>query len=88
MPLANIEWFASHSDMTFLLPFVISHHDPNTSYWPPVQEQGMQALPVLLKAHEERVSVSMALFPFHALSSRCWQFAPFDPLTRLPVVIH
>ncbi|KAI6046414.1 hypothetical protein EDC04DRAFT_2558078 [Pisolithus marmoratus] len=69
---ANIEWFTSHSDMSFLLPFVISHHDPSTSsYWPPVQEQVIQALPTLLKEHEE-----------------CWQFAPFDPLTRLPVVIH
>ncbi|KAI6098792.1 hypothetical protein EV401DRAFT_2278615 [Pisolithus croceorrhizus] len=69
---ANIEWLTLHSDMSFLLPFVISHHDPSTSsYWPPVQEQGIQALPTLLKAHEG-----------------CWQFAPFDPLTRLPVVMH
>ncbi|KIJ65771.1 hypothetical protein HYDPIDRAFT_109780 [Hydnomerulius pinastri MD-312] len=65
----NVEWFASQSDISFLLPFVISHHDPSTSpYWPTVHEQGTEALPSLLKQHQE-----------------CWQFAPLDPLTRLPV---
>lgn len=68
----NVEWFASNSDISFLLPFVISHHDPSTSsYWPPIRKEGIEALPVLLKAHED-----------------CWQFAPFDPLTKLPTVVH
>ena len=72
--VANVEWFASNSDISFLLPcapsvcpdiealtiisdrFVISHHDPSTSsYWPPIRKEGIEALPVLLKAHEEYV---------------------------------
>lgn len=72
--VANVEWFASNSDISFLLPcallvypdikaltiisnrFVISHHDPSTSsYWPPIRNEGIEALPALLKAHEEYV---------------------------------
>ncbi|EGO00868.1 hypothetical protein SERLA73DRAFT_159508 [Serpula lacrymans var. lacrymans S7.3] len=63
---ANMEWFASHSDITFLLPFVISHHDTSTSpHWPTITEQGAAALPSLIKEH-----------------AGCWEFAPIDPLTK------
>ncbi|KAH7907881.1 hypothetical protein BJ138DRAFT_1158960 [Hygrophoropsis aurantiaca] len=62
----NVEWFAAKSDITFLLPFVISHHDSSTSrHWPPIHDQGLQALPNLVQEH-----------------AGCWRFAPVDPLTR------
>ncbi|KAH7921286.1 hypothetical protein BV22DRAFT_1038858 [Leucogyrophana mollusca] len=62
----NVEWFASNSDTSFLLPFVISHHDSNTSpHWPTIHEQGLKALPTLMREH-----------------AGCWQFAPIDPMTK------
>ncbi|KAJ8591599.1 hypothetical protein M405DRAFT_814116 [Rhizopogon salebrosus TDB-379] len=55
-----------HSDMTFLLPFVLSHHDHATStYWPNIHKDGIAMLPTLILGHPG-----------------CWQFAPFNPLTR------
>ncbi|TFK44464.1 hypothetical protein BDQ12DRAFT_18561 [Crucibulum laeve] len=62
----NVIWLVTHSDMTILLPFILSHHDSKTSaHWPSVTEEGMAAMPELLKVHEG-----------------CWKFAPFDPITK------
>ncbi|KIY54007.1 hypothetical protein FISHEDRAFT_32358, partial [Fistulina hepatica ATCC 64428] len=62
----NLDWFASQNDVTFLLPYVIAHHDPAvTPSWPPMKSEATAALPEFVKQHEES-----------------WQFAPYHPLTR------
>ncbi|KAF9467378.1 hypothetical protein BDZ94DRAFT_1382522 [Collybia nuda] len=62
----NLQWLASHSDITYLLPFVLSHHDVRTSsYWPSVSPEGLEMVPELVMVHAE-----------------CWEFAPIDPVTR------
>ncbi|KAG1740771.1 uncharacterized protein EDB91DRAFT_1081859 [Suillus paluster] len=57
---------SERSDITFLLPFVVSHHDHTTStHWPKIPEDGIETLPTLILSHPG-----------------CWQFAPFNPITR------
>ncbi|OJA12853.1 hypothetical protein AZE42_02430 [Rhizopogon vesiculosus] len=57
---------SERSDLTFLLPFVLSHHDRTTSaHWPNIHKDGIEMLPTLILSH-----------------SGYWQFAPFNPLTR------
>ncbi|TFY78576.1 hypothetical protein EWM64_g5442 [Hericium alpestre] len=65
MMQANIEWFASQSDIVFLIPFLLSHHDRATStHWPPITSEGRAALPGLVQQY-----------------ARCWEMAPFDCVT-------
>ncbi|KAJ3500350.1 hypothetical protein NLJ89_g9839 [Agrocybe chaxingu] len=62
----NMIWLASNSDVTVLLPFCMSHHDPKTSkHWPPVSEEAIKAMPGLVNAHPA-----------------IWKLAPFDPITK------
>ncbi|KAF8070374.1 hypothetical protein FPV67DRAFT_1016960 [Lyophyllum atratum] len=62
----NLIWLASHSDMSLLLPFVLSHHDPATSeHWPNVAPEGLGLVPDFV--HKDLA---------------CWGFAPIDPITR------
>ncbi|KAG2153420.1 hypothetical protein DEU56DRAFT_775420 [Suillus clintonianus] len=57
---------SERSDMTFLLPFVLSHHDRTTStHWPRIPEGCSEMLTTLILNHPG-----------------CWQFAPFNPLTH------
>ncbi|EIM79991.1 uncharacterized protein STEHIDRAFT_163245 [Stereum hirsutum FP-91666 SS1] len=49
---ANVEWFAGHNDLPFLIPFLQAHHDIETSsHWPPITEEGRQVLPVLAEQY-------------------------------------
>ncbi|CAA7259147.1 unnamed protein product [Cyclocybe aegerita] len=62
----NMIWLASNSDVTILLPFCMSHHDPKTSkHWPPVSEEAIKAMPGLVNTHPT-----------------IWKLAPFDPITK------
>ncbi|KZT23597.1 hypothetical protein NEOLEDRAFT_1069281 [Neolentinus lepideus HHB14362 ss-1] len=66
----SIDWFAENTDVAFMAPFVLTHHDPATSrYWPPITPDGQSKLPAVLKVHEG-----------------VWQFAPFDAVTREQIV--
>jgi len=57
----NIQWLAGNSDISVLLPFVVSHHDPITSkYWPALTPEGQAGLSDIAQLHSE-----------------CWAFAPF-----------
>lgn len=63
---SSVNRVGERSDMTFLLPFVVSHHDHTTStHWPKIPEDGIEAFPTLILSHPG-----------------CWQFAPFNPITR------
>ncbi|ETW80240.1 hypothetical protein HETIRDRAFT_147785 [Heterobasidion irregulare TC 32-1] len=62
---ANVERFASQNDITFLVPFLFSHHDRSKSpNWPPTTPEGREALPLLAEHH-----------------AGCWRLAPFSVLT-------
>ncbi|KDR75283.1 hypothetical protein GALMADRAFT_140808 [Galerina marginata CBS 339.88] len=62
----NIIWLGTNGNVSVLLPFCVSHHDPKTSkHWPPVTHDALQAIPGLLEAHPQ-----------------LWKFAPFDAITR------
>jgi len=66
MTTGNLNWLASHSDMSVLLPFVLSHHDPATSaHWPSVAPEGLKLVP-----------------DFVNKDPMCWKFAPVDPVTQ------
>lgn len=63
---ASVGRISERSDMTFLLPFVVSHHDRTTStHWPKIPEGFLEEFPTLILNHPG-----------------CWQFAPYDPLTH------
>ncbi|KAJ2916309.1 hypothetical protein MD484_g4108, partial [Candolleomyces efflorescens] len=63
----HILWLSSNSDLTVLLPFCTSHHDPSTSkFWPVITEEGLAALPGLAEQHASQ-----------------WALAPFDPVKRV-----
>ncbi|KAJ2931298.1 hypothetical protein H1R20_g5828, partial [Candolleomyces eurysporus] len=63
----HILWLSSNSDVTILLPFCTSHHDPLTSnFWPIITEEGLAALPELAEQHSSQ-----------------WALAPFDPVKRV-----
>ncbi|KAG1871837.1 hypothetical protein DFJ58DRAFT_741976 [Suillus subalutaceus] len=63
---ASVSRISERSDMTFLLPFVVSHHDRTTStHWPKVPEGCIEMFPTLILNHPG-----------------CWQFAPYNPLTN------
>lgn len=54
------------TDMSVLLPFVLSHHDPATSaHWPSVAPEGLKLVP-----------------DFVNKDPMCWNFAPLDPITK------
>ncbi|KAI0295867.1 hypothetical protein B0F90DRAFT_1136260 [Multifurca ochricompacta] len=57
-----IECYVHESDVAFLVPFIHSHHDNETSlYWPTVSPEGRIMLPCLAKTY-----------------ARSWELAPFD----------
>jgi hypothetical protein len=63
---ASVGRISEHSDMTFLLPFIVSHHDRTTStHWPKIPEGCVDMFPTLILNHPG-----------------CWQFAPYNPLTN------
>lgn len=63
---ASVSRLSERSDITFLFPFVVAHHDPTTSaHWPKVPQFCVEMFPILLLNHPG-----------------CWQFAPYNPLTR------
>ncbi|KAF9482202.1 hypothetical protein BDN70DRAFT_930180 [Pholiota conissans] len=46
----NMVWLMTNSDVHILVPFCMTHHDVKTSkHWPPVTEEGVQAMPDLVK---------------------------------------
>ncbi|KAH9040837.1 hypothetical protein EDB84DRAFT_985424 [Lactarius hengduanensis] len=54
--------FVRQSDVAFLVPFIHSHHDKETShYWPTVSPEGRLTLPCLAKTY-----------------AKSWELAPFD----------
>jgi len=66
MIISNMNWFGANSDISFLLPFIVTHHDPNTSpHWPTFTGEGRKAFPELVHTH-----------------SSCWKFALFHPSSR------
>jgi hypothetical protein len=49
---ASVSRISERSDMTFLLPFVVSHHDRTTSaHWPKVPEGYFDMFPILILNH-------------------------------------
>ncbi|KAG2123049.1 hypothetical protein BD769DRAFT_1359969 [Suillus cothurnatus] len=63
---ASVGRISEHSDMTFLLPFIVSHHDRTTStHWPKIPEGCVDMFSTLILNHPG-----------------CWQFAPYNPLTN------
>ncbi|KAG1764924.1 hypothetical protein EDD22DRAFT_845626 [Suillus occidentalis] len=63
---ASVKRISERSDITFLFPFVVSHHDRTTSaHWPKVPQFCLEMFPILLLNHPG-----------------CWQFAPYNPLTH------
>lgn len=63
---ASVGRISERSDMTFLLPFVVSHHDRATStHWPKIPRGFVEVFPTLILNHPG-----------------CWQFAPYNPLTN------
>ncbi|KAG2131708.1 uncharacterized protein EDB93DRAFT_932026 [Suillus bovinus] len=63
---ASVGRISERSDMTFLLPFIVSHHDRTTSaHWPKLPKGCFEMFPTFILNH-----------------SRCWQFAPYNPLTH------
>ncbi|KIM45059.1 hypothetical protein M413DRAFT_328441 [Hebeloma cylindrosporum] len=64
--IGNMIWLGTNSDISILLPFCMSHHDPRTSqFWPPITADAIAAMPELVKAHPN-----------------IWKFAPFNPVTK------
>lgn len=63
---ASVGRISERSDMTFLLPFVVSHHDRTTStHWPKIPGGFVEMFPTLILNRPG-----------------CWQFAPYNPLTN------
>ncbi|KAG2118230.1 uncharacterized protein F5147DRAFT_604346 [Suillus discolor] len=63
---ASVGRISERSDMTFLLPFVVSHHDHTTSvHWPKIPEGCIEMFPALILNHPG-----------------CWQFAPYNPFNH------
>ncbi|KAI9457094.1 hypothetical protein BJY52DRAFT_1187513 [Lactarius psammicola] len=59
--------FVRQSDVAFLVPFIHSHHDRETShYWPTVTPEGRLTLPCLAKTY-----------------AKSWELAPFDVNTGM-----
>jgi len=65
----SVARIGEHSDMTFLLPFVLSHHDHATStYWPNIHKDGIAMLPTLILGHPGYVHFPSS----HRLTSTSW----------------
>ncbi|KAG1742449.1 hypothetical protein EDB19DRAFT_614975 [Suillus lakei] len=59
---ASISRISERSDMTFLLPFVVSHHDPTTStHWPRIPEGCIEMFPTFILNHPGYVSIQVRL---------------------------
>ncbi|KAF8259445.1 hypothetical protein EI94DRAFT_1707107 [Lactarius quietus] len=62
-----IDSFVRQSDVAFLVPFIHSHHDKETSHhWPTVSPEGRLTLPCLAKMY-----------------AKSWELAPFDVSTGI-----
>jgi len=56
---ASVGRSSACSDMTFLLPFILSHHDRTTSaHWPDIHEDGIAMIPALILSHPGYVHFS------------------------------
>ncbi|KII95768.1 hypothetical protein PLICRDRAFT_34711 [Plicaturopsis crispa FD-325 SS-3] len=62
----NMIWFAERCELSFLFPFILAHHDRGTSVHWPA-------------VSAEAEAAMPTLVEQH---SECWEFAPYNPLTR------
>ncbi|KAL1660445.1 hypothetical protein GGF50DRAFT_118929 [Schizophyllum commune] len=61
----NLKWFTGQYTAEFLLPFVVAHHDlATTDAWPPIPAEAREALPELVKEHQDLWQFA----PFHPLT--------------------
>jgi len=52
LSIGSVNRISECSDMSFLLPFILSHHDHTTStHWPNIPEHGIKMLPSLMLSH-------------------------------------
>jgi hypothetical protein len=66
---ASVGRISEHSDMTFLLPFIVSHHDRTTStHWPKIPEGCVDMFPTLILDHPGSVLLlCLGLLPNNSL---------------------